>query len=175
MIRLPLLVYFGIVLWKSMSLPEYESLLSGLNLGIHELGHVVFSPFGKWWGIAGGTILQLAFPLVSLLMFWRQRDYFAWTFSLAWLSTNLFGIARYVGDARAMQLPLVSPFAEPEEHDWNYLLWQAGALQYDRLIASWVRAAAIGCLALGLMWGGWVLWQMVRGSVPGRKGTRTAD
>lgn len=44
-----------------------------LNLGIHELGHMLFRPAGEFLCIAGGTILQLLIPIISVFMFVRQQ------------------------------------------------------------------------------------------------------
>jgi len=160
--RLPLLVLFLYILVKSLDDPAYASVFAGLNLGLHELGHVVFGLFGTSWNIAGGTLLQCAAPLASIPIFYRQRDFFAITFSCGWLSTNLFGVARYVADARSMAMELVSPFGGDPIHDWNYLLARAGLLSYDALIAWWLRAAAICSMLVGLIYGVWVLRQMRR-------------
>ncbi|MCH7911408.1 MAG: hypothetical protein IIB38_17570 [Candidatus Hydrogenedentes bacterium] len=49
---------------------------SWLNLGFHEIGHIVFSPLGMFMGILGGSLLQCLVPLLSTIMFYRQRDFF---------------------------------------------------------------------------------------------------
>jgi hypothetical protein len=162
-LRLALLVYFAWILVNHLRDPDYSSWFGGLNLGIHELGHFVFAPFGRTMGIAGGTFLQCLAPLISIGMFWRQEDYFGFAFSFGWLSTNLFNVARYVGDAVAMELPLVSPFAGDEViHDWNYLLEEMHLIQYDLKIAAGIRVAAIVCMLAGLAWGGWIVANMIR-------------
>ncbi|HSS47215.1 MAG TPA: hypothetical protein VLL03_07370, partial [Burkholderiales bacterium] len=44
--------------------PLYSSLFGGLNLGIHEAGHLLFRFFGfEFLMVAGGTLLQLAAPV----------------------------------------------------------------------------------------------------------------
>src|SRR5207253_2494489 len=47
----------------------------------------------------------------------RQPDWFAVTFSGAWLATNLYGVATYVADAREMDLPLVTVGGGEPGHD----------------------------------------------------------
>lgn len=145
--------------------PEYQSLLGGLNLGIHEFGHLVCSPLGKFIGVAGGSLVQCLVPLISLIMFFRQADYFAFAFSFVWLGTNLDGVARYIGDSRTLQLDLVSPFGGNEgeiTHDWNYLLNEMGLLSSDTQIAAGVRWCALAAMLLGVVWGAWILWLMLR-------------
>ena len=74
-----------------------------------ELGHAIFRPFGTYIMAAGGTIAQLAAPIVSLFIFRWQRDFFGLSVGICWLATNLWGISVYLGDARAQKLPLVAP------------------------------------------------------------------
>ena len=38
---------------------------AALDLVIHEVGHPLFSYFGEWVHYAGGTILQLAVPVLA--------------------------------------------------------------------------------------------------------------
>lgn len=114
LIRLPLLGWFAHVLVKSLEDPSYQSILAGLNLGLHELGHLVFSFFGTFLNVLGGTLLEFLAPFLGMINFYRQKDFFAVALCFGWLATALFDIARYAADARAMSLPLVTPFgADP--------------------------------------------------------------
>lgn len=160
--RLPLLIWFVYVLIRYLVSPEYNSILGGLNLGIHELGHMVFSLFGQFVGVAGGSILQCLAPLLGAINFYRQRDFFAIALCFGWLSTNLFSVARYVADARLMELPLVAPFGGSENtvHDWNYLLSHLGLLQFDTYISFLIKCAAILSMLTCVLSGAWLLWQM---------------
>ncbi|SRR5260221_1079159 len=77
---------------------------------------------------------------------------------------NVNGVARYVGDARALQLDLVSPFGGGDDgviHDWNWLLDKLGWLTHDHAIAAVLRALAIACLWSGVVWGAYILWRMI--------------
>lgn len=158
--RAPLVLWFAWIGVRHLADPLYESLFGALNLGIHEAGHLLFSWLGLFLSIAGGTVLQLAAPLVSAAMFWRQPDYFALPICGAWLATNLYNVATYLGDARAMELPLVTVGdAESVIHDWNYLLGATGMLRLDAFLAGGVRV-----VAFGLLWGSLALavWMLVR-------------
>ena len=158
--RLPVWLFCVYLLGRFISDSQYASIFSGLNLGIHEFGHLIFSPFGLTLNIAGGTIVECAVPLYSFWLFIQQRDAFAPTFSFAWLSTSLFDVAHYMADARTMELQLVSPFGADAYHDWNYLLDRFGLLSYDQTIAAIVRVAAYLSLTISVLYGGWVLWLM---------------
>lgn len=160
--RLLLLLWMGQICISSLQDPMYQSIFKGLDLGIHEMGHMVFNPFGEFLSIAGGSLLQCLVPLASMVMFFRQRDYFAIAFAWGWLAINLFDVATYAADARAMELPLVSPFAGGEEpiHDWNYLLSHMHLLNLDTAIATLMRTCATFSMLLCFTLGGWLLWQM---------------
>ncbi|MHC4428458.1 MAG: hypothetical protein ACYS0D_07615, partial [Planctomycetota bacterium] len=96
--------------------------------------------------VAGGSITQLLIPIVAALLLLRQqRDYFGFSVGTAWLGLSALDLARYIGDARANELPLVSLGPEAE-HDWFYLLSRMGWLRYDTRIAGLV--AALGSLVL---------------------------
>jgi len=171
--RLPLWVYLAWTFGRHLSASEpYRSLFDGINLGIHELGHALFRPLGTYPMIAGGTITQLAAPLASLAIFRWQKDYFGVSVGLCWLATNLWGISVYVGDARALRLPLVAPGmglmpggdssgAGGIIHDWNYLLGGPGLLKYDTTISGLVATLAVVVMVAGLALGAWLLARMM--------------
>ncbi|MDD5432106.1 MAG: hypothetical protein PHO70_03865 [Candidatus Omnitrophica bacterium] len=159
--RLPFLLlfcYFLIRYWKN---PEYTCILSPLTLGVHELGHFVFAFLGQFMGILGGSLLQLFAPLALAFNFYRQKDYFAIALSFGWLSTSLFDMARYVADARAMELPLVSPFGiDSVIHDWNFILNKIGLLRYDTSISFALKIFASIMMLICLLSGAWLLLKM---------------
>ena len=100
--RAALLVLCAFVFLRHLEDPAYSGIVKGLNLAIHEIGHVLFGFAGAFIGIAGGTILQIAAPLIAGWMFYRQRDYFAIAIALCWLATSFFDVAVYAADARAV-------------------------------------------------------------------------
>jgi len=139
----------------------YVPLLSDIDLAIHEFGHMLFMPFGiQFLGstmmILGGSLTQVAFPLVFFGYFMRKqgdgrrRDPFAAMVWLWWTGINLLSVAIYCADSRAGQLMLLdgSTSQESDGHDWNNLLTRWGLLQHDTLIAQYMRAiAALVCVA----------------------------
>ena len=165
LVRLPVLSWFGYVLVESVKDPMYRSVLAPLSLGIHEMGHLVFSFFGTFMNILGGTLLECLAPIFLYLHFYRQKEFFGMALCFGWLSTVLFGVATYVGDAQAMQLPLVTVFgAEPTvSHDWNYLLGRIGLLHYDFAVAFLFRCLAMASMLVCLWTGAWLLWRMFSG------------
>ena len=160
--RLPLLALIAYWAVRHLSDTEYAGVMGGLNFGIHEFGHVLFSPFGQFLAIAGGSLSQCAAPLIGAAMFLRQRDYFAIAVALAWLGTNLFDVASYVADARTRTLPLVGLGSGEPLHDWNYLLGKLGLLRSDQTLAALLRLGGGLSFALALSGGGWLLIRMWR-------------
>lgn len=163
--RFPVLLWFVFILFKYLTTPDYCSLLSQLNLGIHEFGHLIFLFFGQFLHILGGTLFQLFVPIFAVWSFYRQKDFFAIAFAFGWLSTNLFDVARYIADARALSLPLVTPFGDTAIHDWNYLLEKTGLLSQDLLLAGIVKFFAVILMLVCLSYGSWILWQMAKPKV----------
>ena len=129
--------------------PARGSLLDGVDLAIHETGHLVFAPFGEFIGFAGGTMFQLIMPLVFAGYFWRRDDGHSASVALWWVGQNCGHIATYIADARAQELPLVGG----GEHDWFYLLSATGHLPQDLGIARAVRTTGMLVIVVASVWG----------------------
>lgn len=165
-LRIPLLLWFCYIAYHHLADPQYTSLFGGINLGIHELGHVLFAPLGQTLSVAGGTLTQLAAPLAAAVMFVRQPDWFAVTVAGAWLATNLYNVAVYVGDARAMALPLLSLGGGDAIHDWHYMLSGMGILDWDGGLATLLRLLAFVVLWSSIAAGIWITWLMYSSPPP---------
>ncbi|HMJ49254.1 MAG TPA: hypothetical protein VK440_01605 [Burkholderiales bacterium] len=143
--------------------PLYTSLFGGLNLGIHEAGHLVFRFDGEFLAVAGGTILQVAAPVAASVMFLRQPDFFALSVCGAWLATNFYNVATYIADARVMELPLVSIGGSGDViHDWHYMLSHLHLLAWDTRLASLTRLIAFLAMWGSIAFGAWMLWKMAK-------------
>src|SRR3954462_10145132 len=116
--------------------PEAGSFLDGIDLAIHETGHLVFGFFGEVIQFAGGTLFQLIVPAAFVIYFVRRRDRHAATIPLWWIAQNLWNVSVYVRDARAQELPLVGG----GEHDWAFLLGHFHVLGHDQGIGRGVHA-----------------------------------
>jgi hypothetical protein len=138
-----------------------SSFLHLINLVFHEAGHAVLMPLG--WPLLislGGTLGQLAIPLVCMLVFLlKTRDPFAASIALWWLGQNFLDIAPYMGDARALQLILLGGYTgqEVEGHDWEAILGALGWLRYDRTLAGLTYNCGRLVMVGALVWGGWLL------------------
>jgi len=106
--------------------------LDGANLLFHEAGHVFFGLFGRTLGMLGGSLGQLAFPIAAGVQFLTSERPFDACVCGFWLGENLLNVARYMGDAQTMALPLVGG----EIHDWNWLLSRIGLLSHCTELAA---------------------------------------
>jgi len=124
-----------------------------VNLVIHEGGHALFGWFGSTLGLWGGTLLQLLVPFLLACSFYSQGQAPGFAFCAFFFFENFLGIATYMADARAMQLPLVS-IGDPEFtiHDWNAIFTSLGLLNWDTSIAAAVRALGWIGMALVPVW-----------------------
>lgn len=122
------------------------------NLVFHEAGHVIFGILGQTLGLYGGTLGQLAIPLIVGAAFWKQRDTVGMAIAGVWFFQNFLNIARYMADARAQLLPLVGG----GDHDWTSIFSRWGALASDIVIANVTTAA--GWIGMIAVWG-WLVWR----------------
>lgn len=109
--------------------------LNGANLLIHEFGHPFFSFLfigNRFMMFVGGTLTQLAFPLLFYGDFLRRGMPKSADACLLWFGQNFLHIAPYVADARTQELPLVGG----GEHDWHYLLGSFGLLSLDKQVSQ---------------------------------------
>ena len=127
---------FIIVLF--LSEPGFVFLLDHANLLFHEAGHPIIGLFSQRLETYGGTIGQLVFPCVLAVSFWRKGNPLGFAAAWIWFFENWLNIARYMADARALQLPLVGG----GDHDWNTILTRWNLLEYDTRIASALRILA---------------------------------
>ena len=138
-------------------------LFGGITFGAHEFGHLFFALFGnEFLTVAGGSLMQLLVPIGAGALMWRSRDGVGIAIAGLWLAAAIGDLSWYVGDARALELPLVSMGGEGDDHDWNYLLRTFDLLRSDLVIAAQLRRMGtliwFGSLAGGLV-ACWRLWQ----------------
>lgn len=129
---------------------QWVPLLDGANLLIHEAGHPLMGLLVPSWTVYGGTIFQLAFPLLFAWHFYQKGQMAGQAFGLIWLAENFLNIARYMADARQQQLPLVGGGM----HDWFDILSRWSLLDYDLHLATGLRISAlflITCTCLRLL------------------------
>ena len=164
------IVYIGLIAWgyrfiTNVWYTDYvmDSFMHHINLPFHEAGHILFSPFGRFMHVFGGSLMQLLMPLICLGAFlYPNRNAFAASVALWWFAQNLMDLAPYIGDARAGEMPLLGGVtgSEVEDyHDWEVLLKMLGWLDYDHKIATAAYAAGRGLMVLAFLWGAVLLYR----------------
>lgn len=147
-LRLLVLAFFTWEAARQLRSPDFEfSLFGGVIFGVHELGHLVFAPFGEFLTVAGGSIAQILLPIGAIALFHQQKNRFGVAVCGCWLAVSLGQLAIYIADARAESLDLVS-FSPEGGHDWNYLLERMHQLRNDVAIGHVVKL--LGWIVLGL-------------------------
>jgi hypothetical protein len=120
------------------------------DLGVHELGHLLFTAAPDLWTAVMGNGLQTLLPLlVGAAFALGRRDWPATGFCLAWAGTTLQDASVYIADAPFQAIPLL--FAGTT-HDWAYVLGpqQLDALDRAADVASTVHDAGLLVLAAGV-------------------------
>jgi len=154
------LSYFWV---KSFFVSSHWTVLSSVDFCVHEFGHLLFSPFGEFIGVAGGTILQCLVPVLVAAGFYKEKEFFGISLCFGWLAVNFLEVSRYVADARAMELPLFNPTGSASIiHDWNYLLGRMGILRYDTVLAALIKILSLLFMLFCLTSGGWLLLKMAK-------------
>lgn len=122
----------GFTFFLCLSGNHWFYILDDANLMFHEAGHPLIGFFSSHLSVYGGTFSQLLFPVICILKFFKTRSTTSYAFSFLWFFENLFNIARYMGDARAQQLPLVGG----GNHDWTEILTRWHLLDRDTWLAA---------------------------------------
>lgn len=120
--------------------------LSGVDLGVHEFGHLV-----TFWApdvitALAGSVAQVAGPLaLAAYFYWGRHEQATAAVMLAWAGTAAIAAAVYIADAPFEELALFGG----GEHDWAYLLGpdQCGCLDRAKGLAGFVRFTG-WCLVL---------------------------
>ena len=153
------LLWIAFVVWSIslMSAPmtaASASFLHMINLPFHEAGHIIFSPFGHYLMVLGGSLTQVLVPAIcagALLL--QTGDQFGAALCVWWMGENLLDLAPYINDARSLQLMLLGgPAAEVEGHDWEALLEPLQWLHLDHTIAHGAIVIGIAIMTGGLIW-----------------------
>ncbi len=128
----------------------HYSLIDNADLIIHEAGHFFFGFLGNFIHAAGGTFMQITFPLFLAAYFFRSGYRTGVQIFIFWLGQNLINISIYAADAQVRKLPLLGN----GKHDWFYMLGQLNVLpeaeQVGYLFFSLAILVMLGALLLPL-------------------------
>lgn len=122
------------------------TLLDNIDLIIHEAGHFFFMFFGDFIQMAGGTLMQIIFPLFLAWYFFRNGYRTGVQIFIFWLGQNLINISVYAADANKMKLKLIGG-----RHDWLYLLNKLGLRQDADAVGYVIFTLAIIVFIISLL------------------------
>ena len=125
--------------WLTYSRGGWVPYLSNVDLGIHELGHMLAFWAPQLLVQGAGSFLQVAVPLGFGAYFWLRHDRLAVVLVLAWAGESLNNVSVYVYDATRMVLPLLGDDGSGDGHDWHNILGRLGLLQHTDGIAYTLR------------------------------------
>jgi hypothetical protein len=127
-----------------------------VDLGFHELGHMLTMWAPRLLYFAMGSINQIAVPLaLAAYFFLIRRDVVGGGLCLAWAGTSAQNVSVYIADAPYQLLPLIGG-----KHDWAFILGPAhlNMLGSAHAIAGAVKAFGLVCLLAGFVACCWTAW-----------------
>lgn len=138
-------------------------------LPIHEAGHVLFIPFGRFMSVLGGSLLQILLPLILMASFvfgfgGSRRDNFAAALMLWWAAVSMIDLAPYIWDAFDPKMMLLGgkTGAESDGHDWQNILGDLGLIKRAHLIAGIAHKFGLVVMLVAYTWGGTLLYLQFR-------------
>jgi hypothetical protein len=134
-------------------------------LPIHEAGHTLFIPFGRFMTVLGGSLFQVLLPLVLMTSFMfgfggSRRDNFAASLMLWWAAVSIIDVAPYIWDAFDPKMMLLGrkTGAESDGHDWQNILGDVGLIKRPHLIAGIAYQLGLAMMLAAYAWGAALLY-----------------
>ncbi len=114
------MAFTGVCAWFAFRVGQRPPGLTYLDIAVHEVGHVVFRPFGELTMLMMGSGSQVLFPLaLAAFALAYRRDLLAGAVLLVWAGEAMGDAATYIADAPRGQLPLLGVGGEG---DWTRIL-----------------------------------------------------
>jgi hypothetical protein len=146
--------------WFALVKNDQTPIFVYLNIAVHEIGHLLFRPFGELTMLVMGSGFEVLFPLaVGAYFLVRRRDVVAAAVAWGWSASALASAATYIGDADDGRLALLGATGPDAAGDWERVLGEEfldKVFLADR-IAGFVRTLGfvLWIVALGLA--GWAI------------------
>jgi hypothetical protein len=138
-------------------------------LPIHEAGHILFIPFGRFMTVLGGSLFQVLLPLVLMASFMfgfggSRRDGFAASLMLWWAAMAVIDVAPYIWDAFDPKMMLLGgkTGAESDGHDWQNILGDLGLIRKAHAIAGVAHLLGLAVMLAAYAWGAALLYLQFR-------------
>ena len=142
-----------------------------LNIAVHEVGHVLFQPFGELTMLIMGSGFEVLFPFaVGAYFLLRKRDLVSTAVAWGWAASALASAATYIGDADDGRLSLLGATGPDAAGDWERIL---GVEFFDKVYLADGIAGTVRTVGF-VLWGvalSLAVWAIVRN----RQLARAAD
>ena len=135
------LAAIGAMWWVAFEQNERIPVLTYVNLGLHEAGHMFTYSASELTSAMAGSIAQVAIPLLAALyFFFRRNDWVGAGVCLVWAATSAAEVSLFVADAPTQKLELLGD----DKHDWAFILGPEGygAMHRSAELASQIRDVA---------------------------------
>ena len=146
--------------WFALVKNDQTPILVYLNIAVHEIGHVLFRPFGELTMLIMGSGFEVLFPFaVGVVYLIRKRDLISTAVSWGWSASALASAATYIADADDGRLALLGATGPDTAGDWERIL---GVQFFDKVylaesIAAMVRTAGYVLWFVALAMAAWVI------------------
>jgi hypothetical protein len=125
----------------------------------HEFGHILFSPFGEFMHVAGGSLMQFLMPLGFGIYFvyWRRDNLAGWLM-LWWEGMQWVSLAPYCYDAKKPAMILLTGrTGDTGAHDYIDMLGDLGLLNRAHEVAAVMKYFGVLLMLVALVWGALLL------------------
>jgi hypothetical protein len=140
--------------WFALVKNDQTPIFVYLNIAVHEIGHLLFRPFGELTMLVMGSGFEVLFPLaVGAYFLVRRRDVIATAVAWGWSASALASAATYIGDADDGRLALLGATGPDAAGDWERIL---GEEFFDKVFLADRIAGVVRTL-------GFVLWIVALG------------
>jgi hypothetical protein len=149
-----------------IALPETMPLgfLYGAMVPFHEVGHMLFRPFGEFMHNAGGSLAQFLMPLAfgAYFVHWRRDNLAGWLM-LWWEGMQWVSLAPYCYDAKEPSMILLTGrTGDTGGHDYIDMLGDLGLLARAHEVAAVMKWIGILLMLGALVWGALQLARVAR-------------
>lgn len=128
-------------------LSGFVPLLSLVDLGFHELGHLLTYWLPDLVTAAMGSVAQIAVPASLAYYFWRRHEKPSAALMIAWAGSSARNVAIYIGDAPFERLQLIGG-----DHDWAFIFHHFDAMTVAPRVAGLVGFLGSLAIAVAFVW-----------------------
>jgi len=142
-----------------LSLDGSVPILALVDLGFHELGHMVTYWLPDMVTAVMGSVAQVAVPTGLAIYFYVRDDLASTSFLTAWAGSSLRNVAVYMADAPFERLQLIGG-----DHDWAAIFHELDKMEWAVPVAGLVGFFGLLIIMAAGGWCGYLLYRNLRAS-----------